>query len=213
MKKHILFIATALLIAFNALAQQGSYETAVAQNIESMRQAKTLEDYQQVTNKFERIAAAEPNAWLPAYYAAFACINMSNREQDGAKKDMVLDRAQQHLDKALKLQPKESELHVMQGYIHLTRIGVSPMVRGMKYSGLARESFEKSKTLNPDNPRAHFMLGSLLFNTPKMFGGGPEAAKPHLALATQKYSQSKPASDIAPQWGRQGAEDLLSKCD
>jgi tetratricopeptide (TPR) repeat protein len=211
MKKHILLIAVAILVAINAFAQQGNYEAAIGQNLEHMRAAKTLEEYQQVANLFERIAAAEQKEWLPAYYASLTYINMTNREQDGDKKDQLLDKAQQHLDKAMKLTPKESELHVLQGLLHLTRINVSPMARGMKYSGLATESFEKAKALNPENPRAYYMLGSTKFNTPKMFGGGPEAAKPYLAAAKDKYAQAKPASPIAPAWGEKATEQLLAK--
>ncbi|NDK56456.1 hypothetical protein [Pontibacter fetidus] len=213
MKKQILLIVTAILLALNTFAQKGNYEAAIGQNLESMRNAKTVQEYQQVVNKFERIAAAEPNEWLPAYYATLTYINMSDDETDGDKKDQLLDKAQQHLDNAFKLVPKESELYVLQGYVHLMRISVSPMLRGMKYSGLAIENFEKAKALNPDNPRAYFMLGSTKFNTPAMFGGGPEAAKPYLTTAKAKYSQAKPASAIAPHWGQKAAESLLAKCN
>lgn len=213
MKKQVLFIAMAILIAFNTFAQQGNYEAAIGQNLEKMRSAKTVEEHMQVVNKFERIAAAEPDKWLPAYYATLIYINMSDDEQDGDKKDQLLDKAQHHLDKALILTPKESELHVLQGYVHLMRISVSPMVRGMKYSGLAIECFEKAKALNPDNPRVYFMLGTTKFNTPSMFGGGPDAAKPYLTIAKQKYTQAKPASAIAPNWGQKSTESLLAKCN
>jgi len=212
MKKHILLISITILFAFNTFAQQGNYEAAMSQNLERMRSAETIEEYQQVVNTFERIAAAEQQQWLPAYYATLTYINMSNSEQDGDKKDQLLDKAQLHLDKALKLAPKESELHVLQGYVHLMRISVSPMVRGLKYSSMAIENFEKAKTLNPDNPRAYFMLGSTKFNTPAMFGGGPEAAKPHLTIAKEKFDRVKPASAIAPSWGQKAAESLLAKC-
>lgn len=213
MKKEILLIATGILLAFNTFAQKGNYEAAISQNLESMRSAKTMEEHQQVVNKFERIAAAEPKEWLPAYYATLTYINMSDDEQDGDKKDQLLDKAQHHLDKALTLAPKESELHVLQGYVHLMRISVSPMVRGMKYSGLAIENFEKAKALNPDNPRVYFMLGTTKFNTPAMFGGGPDAAKPYLTTAKQKYTLAKPASTIAPNWGQKSTEALLAKCN
>jgi tetratricopeptide (TPR) repeat protein len=213
MKKHILLIAIPILLAFSAFAQQGNYEAAMSQNLERMRNAKTMEEHQQVVNTFERIAAAEQQQWLPAYYATLTYINMSDNEKDGDKKDQLLDKAQLYLDKAFKLAPEESELHVLQGYVHLMRISVSPMVRGLKYSGMAIENFEKARALNPDNPRVYFMLGSTKFNTPAMFGGGPEAAKPYLSIAKEKYDQAKPASALAPSWGRKTAESLLAQCE
>lgn len=211
MKKIILFIASALLYTFSCYAQSNNYEAAMGKYLEAMRNAKTVEEFQGVANSFERIATAEQKQWLPLYYATLSYITISQREQNDEKKDQFLDKGQEHLDKALKLIPKESELHVLQGYLHLMRISVSPMVRGMKYSGLATESFEKAKTLNPENPRVYTMLASSKYNTPKMFGGGPEAAKPYLDQAKAKFEAYKPASALAPTWGEKQVISMLAQ--
>lgn len=184
----------------------------MSKNIVQMREAKTVEEIQQTANMFERIALAEQQEWLPLYYAALIYINMSSQEKQDEKKDLYLDKAQVQLNKAFKLQPKESELYVLQGYLHMIRIGVSPMVRGMKYSGLATEALEKAKSLNADNPRAYFLLGSNKFHTPAMFGGGPNAAKPYLIEAKAKFEKQQFVSPIAPNWGEKQTIYLLEQC-
>jgi len=213
MKKSILFIVAAILMTANTFAQQGHYQAVMGKNLEALRTAQTLEDYQLVANGFERMAAAEQQQWLPTYYASFSYINMSFREKDDDKRDQYLDKAQQHLDKALKLQPKESELYALQGFLHMARIQVSPMMRGMKYSGLAKEALEKAKNLNPDNPRVYYLLGSNTFHTPSMFGGGSQAAKPLLEQAKLKFEKQRAATALAPSWGEPQTLALLAKCN
>ena len=41
----------------------------------------------------------------------------------------------------------------------------------------------RARELDPEHPRARLQLGILLFHTPSMFGGGPDAALPHLREA------------------------------
>ncbi|TXK52829.1 hypothetical protein FVR03_00190 [Pontibacter qinzhouensis] len=219
MKKQLLVLATALVAAFTFLttpgtqAQNGNHEAAIAKNLQAMQAANTLEETQQVANAFERIANTEQKEWLPLYYASMNYILLGTKEKEGSKKDKYLDKGQQHLDKALKLAPKESELFALQGWLHQTRIQVSPMMRGMKYSSLASEALENAKKLNPNNPRAYYLLGANLFYTPKMFGGGADAARPVLEQAKAKFEQqSKPATAIAPGWGLKQTLDLLEQC-
>ena len=213
MKKHIILFATALFFTLTAFAQTTSYEAAMGQNLEALGKAKTVEEYQQVANLFERIAGTEQKQWLPLYYASLSYINMCNHEKGNDKKDAYLDKAQDYLQKALKLEPNESELHALQGLLHMVRIQVSPMARGMKYSGMATAALEKAKSINPDNPRVHYLMGSNLFHTPSMFGGGPAAAKPYFEQAKTKYETQKQANSFAPSWGKAQNDSMLARCN
>ncbi|GGK75868.1 hypothetical protein ACD591_06380 [Rufibacter glacialis] len=192
---------------------QGDYQAALSEAIQQLRAAKTAEDQQPVANKIQRIAEAEPKEWLPAYYAAYANTGLSFLLKEETQRDAVLDKAQTYLDRALKLKPQESELFALQAYLHQARLVISPMARGMKYAGLATVALEKAKELNPHNPRVYFLLGQNAFNTPKMFGGGPAAAKPILETAKEKYRSFTPSHALAPAWGEQASLALLAKCD
>jgi tetratricopeptide (TPR) repeat protein len=210
MKKLLLFPLFLISMFVHA---QGDYQVALTQALQQMETSKTTEEAQASINKFSRIADAEPKQWLPAYYAAYAQISLTFRLKDDDQRDALLDKAQMYIDRALKLQPKESELYVLQGYLHQARLVVSPMMRGMKYSGLATSALEKARQLNPNNPRVYFLLGQNIFNMPSMFGGGPEAAKPLLITAKEKYAAQKNDHPLQPSWGEQNAQALLAKCN
>ncbi|MFB9861746.1 hypothetical protein [Rufibacter immobilis] len=210
MKKLLILPFLFLALFVNA---QANYQTALTDALAKMKTANTPEEMQSIANQCSRIANAEPKEWLPNYYAAYTNVSLTFLLKDDDQRDQVLDKAQTFLDRALKLQPKESELYVLQGYLHQARLVVSPMMRGMKYSGLASTALEKAKTLNPNNPRVYFLLGQNAFNTPKMFGGGADVAKPILAKAKEKYAAQKPANALLPNWGESRALALLAKCD
>src|SRR5437868_161505 len=97
--KTLLFILNFILISASAFAQN-TFVIAMAGIISELHKAKTHAVLQGTVNKFERIASSETKEYLPLYYAAQGYIQMSFLEQEGAKKDQLLDRAQQHLDQA-----------------------------------------------------------------------------------------------------------------
>ncbi len=47
-----------------------------------------------------------------------------------AQRDAMLDKAQPLIDKALKKNPKESEMMVLQAFLYQSRIQVNPPMRG-----------------------------------------------------------------------------------
>ncbi|QHL88433.1 hypothetical protein GU926_13720 [Nibribacter ruber] len=210
MKK--LLLLPVFFITFLVQAQ-GNYQVALGEALTELKASQTPEETQAVANKISRIATAEPKAWLPSYYATYAHIVLSFQLKEEPQKDAVLDQAQTYLDKALVLEPKESELHVLQGYLHQARLSVSPMSRGMKYSGLTVAALEKAKALNPENPRAYFLLGQHYLHMPKMVGGGKDVAKPILTTAVEKFSAYQLANSLSPSWGMNSAKSLLAKCE
>ena len=151
MKKLIITLSI-FALTLPVAAQQSQYQSAMLGLIETLDKASTPEEYTQCANRFERIAVAEKSLWLPFYYASYSLIVMSFEEEDGAKKDLILDRAQELLDTALELEPDESELHVLQAFLYPSRILVDPMSRGMKYMELIYSSLARAKALNPENP-------------------------------------------------------------
>ena len=207
-----LFLTFSLVLSAVLTFAQTAYVTALSGAITNLQNVRNPTELQTTINKLERIASTETREYLPLYYAAQGYILLSFMEKEGGKKDQLLDRAQQHLDKALKLQPNESELYALQGFLHQGRISVDFMSRGQQYAGLAMQALEKAKILNPENPRVYYLIGQNLFYTPAMFGGGPAAALPLLTQAQQKFEQFKPASPIIPTWGLVTNNILLEKC-
>ena len=99
----------------------------------------------------------------------------------------------------------------MQAYLHQGRIMVAPMTRALKYTALVEESLGQAEKANPQNPRIYLVRGNDFNFRPKMFGGGPEAAKPHYEKAKACFDTFKPASSIAPDWGKGQLAGILKQ--
>ncbi len=75
------------------------------------------------------------------------------------------------------------------------------MIRSAKYSRMVSEVLGQAKGMNPANPRIYLVLGNNIYFTPKMFGGGAEAAKPVFDEAKTRFAAFQPSSPLAPGWG------------
>lgn len=208
-----MLITISLIYASFVYGQADSaYYGAMAKGMEQLKNCKEKADYLQTANYFQFVWQAAQGEWLPAYYSGFCYIMAAFNEEKGDQTDQYLDLAQGFIDKSIILDPNESEILALQGMLHQARIKVSPMSRGKKYSELANKSLEEAKTFNPQNPRIYYLFGQNIFNTPKMFGGGAEAAKPYFEEASAKFSAFNPKTMFYPNWGAKTNSILLEKC-
>ena len=188
-----------------------AYQKAMSQSIENLFQAKSIPEYVEVANQFERISNMEKTEWLPLYYATFASIMISFQETENAKKDTYLDQAQKYLDQALAIDPNESELHLLQGFLYPSRINIDPMNRGMDLMPKMNKSLDKALELNPDNPRVYYLRATMTFHTPEAYGGGAAKALPLYQVADEKFKIFKPKTAISPNWGKEINDTELKK--
>jgi len=194
-----------------AMGQEDQYTSAMKSAIEMMDQASDAGEFVESAIQFERIATAEKIRWMPYYYASYALVVMSFDESDGGQKDQILDRAQKLLDRAMELEPEESELHVLQAFIFPSRIMVDPMGRGMIYMEKMFTELETAKSLNPENPRIYFLEGVNKLNLPPSMGGGIDMAKPILEEALSKFKAFTNEDPLWPVWGEEATRAELEK--
>lgn len=193
------------------MADEKSYTEAMVAALEQMKTTNPA-DYGLIANQFERIAQAEKTQWLPYYYACFTSVVQGFSVQDKSKVDAILDYAQKMLDQANLIKPNESENMVLQGFLDCCRIMVDPQTRGAEYSQKALSSFKQAQTMDPNNPRADYMLGMVLMNTPDFYGGGKKVAQPILEGAIQKFEKFVPLSSLHPSWGKEDCQKQLDTC-
>ncbi len=210
MKKTMTLFAV-LLISVATLAQT-NYEKAMIKNLQAMKDAKSVSDWQDIANGFGRIGSMEKEEWLPSYHQAFSYIIMSTIETEAAKKDKFLDSAQESIDAMKNMETDESEVMALQGFLHTMRMLVDPTTRGQQYSGLSMAALAKAKKLNPENPRAAYMLAQMAYGQAQFFGSSTDDACNAMKEAITKFDNFKLASDIAPNWGRKQAEGILKNC-
>lgn len=208
--KTLILTSVLLLIAVTGFCTD-AYQKAMTSSIEKLFQAKTIPEYIEAANRFERISKTEKAEWLPLYYASYAYIMISFQEADNTKKDADLDQAQKFLDQAFAIDPNESELYLLQGFLYPSRINIDPMNRGMQFIGEMNKALDKALELNPDNPRVYFLRGSMTLHTPEAYGGGAAKALPFFQTAKEKFEIFRPKTDISPNWGKEANEAELKK--
>lgn len=206
-------ILLSLIIFSVSFAQSEKYIKAMEKNLSLMDSAKNSADWISIGNSFERIANTEKKLWLPNYYAAQCFIVASFIDSIPATKDLLLDRAEKFVLTADSLDPDNSEICTLNGFLAQARMTVDPMSRWQKYGQLSNVLFQKAKELDPLNPRPDMLIGNTLYYTPEAFGGGKKTAEPVLRLALDKYQKFVPESSISPKWGREIVEQLLKTID
>lgn len=192
-------------ITINASAQSDKYVKAMEEKVVALDTTRSAAGLQSLANAFERIAIAEKQQWLPYYYAALANINMGyGMTQSGnlAGIDAVTDKAEALIAQAEALSSNNAEIFILKKMAHSLRFMVDPQSRYMQYAPMAQAAMEKAKALDPENPRIYLLEGQDKFYTPEQYGGSKTEAKKLFELAAQKYNNFKPASSIAPAWGK-----------
>ena len=199
--KKALFLAGLILLTLPAMSQGRKYTKAMQSAIEKMHEAADPASELELVASFEELAQKYPDQWLPSYHASRILIISSFEESDGSKSDVLLEHAKKWLDSAMKLVPDESEVHVLKALYYIGMMSVEPEVRGPLYYEDAMEAIRNSLSLNPENPRAHFMDGMMTVNMPEFLGGGPEAAKPIFLEAQKKFQSYQNDDPFWPVWG------------
>lgn len=190
-------------------AQTGTDQLLEEKIIQVQKPNLSLTEAQRLANELERLALARKNDWHAQYYAAYAYVELANLSGKRAI-DALCDRAQEFLDQAFKIRPKESENHVLKAYLLSARMNVNPMFRGASMGRDSKTELDRALELNPNNPRAHYVRAMGIYFTPAVFGGGKTKAKPHLDTSLRIYRNYPGKTPIDPHWGQKAAEDLLA---
>lgn len=211
--KKLIIITVAAFAFVHTKAQSEKFEKAMQESLAQVPAAfNNAPDLLSLANKFERIAMAEKNQWLPYYYAAYCQINYAFVAFDPSKADGIADKATSLLNKADSLQPNNSEISCIKSMIATAHLIVDPAARYMEYGPQGQAALEAAMKQDPSNPRPHLLMGQDIANTPEQYGGGCSKALPHLEAAKSKFEAFKPASGIAPNWGAEYNQQLIERC-
>lgn len=210
MKKNLILLLGVLCATLTFA--NGQFEKAMGKNIPAMFSADSPESLQAVINNLNRIGEAEGDRWEPYYYVAFGYLRMSEMYESAEDKDKYLDLAMAAVNKGAEIKPDDSELEAMRGYVNMIKLTVDPATRGMTYSGLAFGSFQKALALNPNNPRAHFLMGRMQYGTAQFMGGGTDDACGSLFKALVMFDkEDEPENPFAPSWGKNSTEQAIKQ--
>ena len=208
MKKIALAATICLAIINSSIAQSEKFEPAMKKVVTDLDSAKTGDDLQNVSNSFERIATAEKDQWLPYYYAAYAQVMKTYMEKDVSKIDPTIDKADMLLANAESLSQQNSEINTLKAMATQCRMRVD-WNRGMTLGPKCVALIKDAEKQDPNNPRAWMFDAQSIYNTPSQFGGSKDKGKELLKKAVELYASFKPASPLAPNWGKKHAENMM----
>ncbi|MEM7109307.1 MAG: hypothetical protein AAF519_13870 [Bacteroidota bacterium] len=209
MKTFLLIIIT---LGTTSLELSSKYEQQMLKHIEALYKTKSPEDFQALTNAFDRIANVEKDKWEPLYYGAYSTLLWSYRILEVPEKDKLIDQALEKINRAAEIAPQESEIVALEGFAHMTRVTIDPASRGAQYSGLALQTYGKALAMNPKNPRAMLLMAQMQYGTAQFFGSDTNEACALLKKAINAFETYQNDNPLAPAWGEDQAKASLGSC-
>jgi hypothetical protein len=217
MKKGLIILSLSLF-TLSVSAQSEKFQGIMEAKVAMIDTTRTPDAWKDLANTFERIADAEKTQWLPYYYAAFCHVQsgMLSLPMDGsfgdnsAITDPVAEKAEKLLLKAEELGKPNTETYCVQKMIASLRMMGNAMARYMTEGPKAEAALNKAKEADPNNPRVYILEAQDKYYTPEQFGGSKDEAKVLFEKAKSLFEVHKPASSIAPNWGRAQVAYFLS---
>lgn len=166
----------------------------------------------EASNMFERIASAEPDNWLPFYYAAQVNIVSSFGEKNEEKLAALLKKAQDLINDATAISKNNPEILVLQALLHTAWIAFDGATYGMTLSGKIVDLYAKAEVLAPENPRVVYCKAEWNMGSARYFGQDTAAFCKDLERAVRLFATFKPETPFGPNWGKDRAETLLQSC-
>ncbi|QDO94343.1 hypothetical protein FNB79_10350 [Formosa sediminum] len=204
--KHLILL---VVILVNVIANaQSDFENGM-QKAFALWQDNKLTESEQL---FERIAAAEPDQWLPNYYVAQLNSLKSWREKDATVIKANLDKAQEYINTAQGISPNNEYILVLQAQVYTNWVAFDGMAYGIKYSGKITELYEKAYAIAPENPMVVLGKAEWGMGTAKYFGQDTAPFCKDIERALQLFANFKPETPLHPLWGEERAKSVLASC-
>lgn len=164
----------------------------------------------QLFRGFEQLAVKDTSYWTTQYYAGFYLALSTFFFVDSTNNAKWYERAMTYADRAIQLNPKESESVLLKGIILGMQISSNPEL-GKTLGPQSSLLYAEAKKLNPENPRVYLELGEAAMYTPEQFGGGKKVAVENLTKAVEKFKTFKYDDPLLPHWGEDRAKAMLAK--
>ena len=204
MQKLALILA---LIITQLIGAQSQYEKGMQKAFELWGTNPT-----EASNLFERIANAEADNWLPAYYAAQVNVLQAFSEKDKQKLSALLERAQDLVNDATAISKNNPEILVLQAMLYTAWIASDGMTYGPSLSLKVALLYEQALQIAPQNPRVVLSKAEWDMGSAQFFGQDTAPFCKDIEKSLELFATFKPASPFHPNWGKDRAEQVLASC-
>ncbi len=205
--KHLILIVTLLITSIVATAQT-KYEQGMYKALDLWK-TNPIE----ASQLFERIAKAEPDNWLPPYYAAETLIlDGFSKMQDADALKAQLDQAQNFLNDATAISKDNPEIMVMQAILYTVYVASDGATYGMTLSGKVMALYAQAEKLAPNNPRVVLNKADWNIGGARYFGTDIKPFCKEVERALELFATFKPETEFHPNWGRERAQEIIASC-
>ncbi|WP_075344507.1 tetratricopeptide repeat protein [Tenacibaculum agarivorans] len=204
MKKIITLL---VLVSAITISAQTKYEKGMMKAFE-LWGAKESDKAAQL---FERISKAEQNEWLPSYYVATIEILGSFGLKDEAKLNSKLKKAQEFLDEAKSISPKNPEIMINQALLNTAYIAFDGQKYGMTLSVKNAAIYKEALELAPNNPRVILSKAEWDMGSAEFFGQSIEPYCKDVEKTVPLFEKEK-LPKFYPRGGIERAKNILKKC-
>jgi hypothetical protein len=203
-----LFIIGVAITLTASIQAQTNYEI-VMEKAFSLWESNPLD----ASKLFERIASAEPENWLPPYYAAETLIlDGFTKLNDKNGLEAQLNQAQTFLNDATAISKDNPEIMVMQALLYTVYVASDGATYGMMYAGKVMALYNQAEKLAPNNPRVVLSKADWEIGGARYFGQDIKPFCKEVERSLELFATFKPESQFAPNWGKERAEDILKDC-
>ena len=202
-----LAIILALFIA-QLVSAQTNYEKGMQKAFELWGESPS-----EASNLFERIAKAETDNWLPAYYAAQVNIIKSFGEKDKDKLTAQLAKAQDLINDATAISKNNPEIIVMQALLHTAWVAYDGATYGMTLSGKVVALYAQAEQIAPNNPRVVLNKAEWAMGGARFFGQDTKPFCKDVERSLELFANFKPETEFHPDWGVERAQQVLAQCE
>tara|TARA_R110002126_G_scaffold277560_5_gene423606 strand:- start:761 stop:1384 length:624 start_codon:yes stop_codon:yes gene_type:complete len=205
MKKSILIIA---ILFTSSIAAQSKYQTGMQKAFSHWEKGEMVK----ASQLFERISKAEPENWLPAYYAATVEILGSFGVKDETALKAKLTKAQEFLDVAKSNSANNPEIIITQALLNTAYIAFDGQKYGMTLSGKNAQLYAQALAIAPSNPRV--LLGNAEWNmgAAKFFGKSTKPYCEQIQKAIEIGKSEKIDIEFYPRFQVKRAQEALKNC-
>ena len=207
MKRTLFLTFCVALFALVSRAQDLSYLQGIQYKIDgALGQAFTSGNTTGLDSLLSNLKALQPQNNMVKQWTAYALMNKSLYLMRAQSKELG-EVVREGIALLEGLDKKNSEDYALLGSLQSLATSTLQGMQAGVMAGKATENADKARQLDSTNLRAWYVLGSLDFYTPAMYGGGKKAEGYLLkGLACKDQSLSNP---YLPSWGREQIYVLL----
>ncbi len=195
-----------VIVSFSGFSQT-PYQKGMQKALDLWKAEKPVE----AVNLFERIATAEPNEWLPSYYASYITIIYCFGEKDEAKLNAQMDKALQFMNDAKSIARGEVELLILDALWHTAWVAYDGATYGMSYSGKIAAMYQEAIAIDSNNPRVILNKAEWDIGSAKFFGQSIEPYCNQIQKSIDLFKDYDPSQEFYPKGGLERAIEALEK--